>query len=440
MLERARTVEPIKPFRPWHATVLLMICATWSFVDKHIFSLLIEPIKASLNISDSQIGMIHSVSFSLFMLLAMLPLARLADRGSRPRLIAWCIAFWSLMTMACGLATHWVHLLIARTGVAVGEAGLPPAALSYLADIHKPRHLPRANAIYLLGPFVGGGLAMLVGGSIYSMAWDLSGWPIIGGLERWQLLFMLVGAPGFLLAAAVALRLREVDEHHRTHRQAIPMRDVGNFLIRIRWFFLAYSFAIGMTHFVYNAHVVWLPTTLMRSFGLETGQAGILTGTIYLVAGISGIFSTAWLVGRGAAEHLLRRALRVMLTNAVLLLPLAVFAPVAPSLIITVILFFLSIFLTSGMFAVSTLPLQIIAPSAMRARTISIHSILVIVIGPGFGPLAVGVLSDLLNALSHALAIVALLAILSVIGLLSVARHALEKIPETDRGNSPDPA
>jgi hypothetical protein len=224
-----------------------------------------------------------------------------------------------------------------------------------------------------------------------------------------------------------------VDEAHRTLRESVPMRDVGKFLLRIRWFFLSYSFAIGMTHLVYNAHVVWLPTTLMRSFGLTTGQTGLLTGAIYLTAGISGSLTTAWLVGRGPAEHLLRRSLRTMLINALFLLPLAVLAPITPSLVLTVVLFFLSIFVTSGMFAVSTLPLQIIAPSSMRARIISVHSILVIVIGPGLGPLAVGVLSDRLYSLSHALAIVALIAVLSVIGLLSLAGGVLERLPDGDR-------
>src|SRR5690606_32263411 len=87
----------------WGPTILLTVAFTWSYVDRHIFSLLVEPIKASLAISDARIGLIHGISFSLFTVIATLPLAWLADRGNRPRLIGWCIAGWSVMTMACGL-------------------------------------------------------------------------------------------------------------------------------------------------------------------------------------------------------------------------------------------------------------------------------------------------------------------------------------------------
>jgi MFS family permease len=411
---------------PWAVTLLLMLCATWSFVDKHLFSLLIQPIKASLGISDSQIGLIQSVSFSLFMLLATFPLARIADRGSRPRLIGWCIAAWSVMTMSCGLATHWVHLLLARTGVAVGEAGLPPAALSYLADVHKPRNLPRANAIYLLGPFLGGGLAMLVGGRLYAAAaWDLSAWPILRDLERWQLLFMIIGAPGFLLSALVFIFLREDEVRPRMPRSATRWPELRAFLLRVRWFFILYTLAIGMTHFVYNAHVVWLPSALIRGFGLAIGEAGQIAGLIYLIAGISGAFTSAWLVGRAGEGRLLQAALRLMLINAILLLPAAIGAPLAPTLTTCICLFSAAIFLTSSLFGVSTLAIQLIAPSSIRASAISIHSIFVIIIGPGFGPLVAGMLSDSLGSLFLALAIIGLVAISILILMLVLAARLL---------------
>jgi MFS family permease len=406
------------------AVVLLTLAYVCANVDRHVFSLLVEPIKTYLRVTDSAIGLIHGISFSLFGIAAMLPLARLVDRGNRPRIIFWCIAFWSVMTMSCGLAASWTQLLIARTGVAIGEAGLPPAAYSYLADAFDERRLPRANSIYLLAPFVGGGLAMLGGGGMYALisGWRLSGWPIFGGLEGWQLIFLIVGLPGFLIGVLILARMPEVGR--RDIAGKAPFRDVFTFLRRIRFFFIPYTIGLALVCLIFQAQIAWLPAMLMRGHGLTTAEAGQLVGILYISAGIGGTLAGGWLVGRAPREALLHHAVRIMTVGSAAMLPLAALAPVVSSLAVATLLFGLVIFINSGIFAISLLPLQLPPPPHMRARVIALCSLITVTVSSGGGPLAVGMASDWLGTLPVALSLVSLATLAVAAPLLAFSlRH-----------------
>lgn len=423
--------SPIPSRQTWLTTALLTLAYIWSYVDRQLFGLLVEPIKASLRISDVQIGMINSISFSLFLLIAMIPLARLADRGNRPRLIAGCVGFWSIMTVACGAATHWLHLLVARTGVAIGEAGLPPAALAYLSDLVPANKLPRVTSIFLLGPFVGGGLALLGGSSLYLLIsrWNLSAVPVLGGLEHWQWIFIIVGLPGFLIAAAILLTLKEVDDTRRISPGAVPLREVYVFFKSVRVFLLPYAFGVALVTVIYQSYVVWLPALLMRSQGLSMADAGLIAGGIFLGAGASGTLAGGWFVSLAREGRVLARATGVVLASAVALFPLGTLAPLASSPQAMAVLFCIAIFITSGMVSVSNLPLLIITPPRMRARMIGFYALIVLSIGPGGGPLAVGALSDHLGSLPKAMAIVALVVAIMSTLLLFLAWRAMARLP-----------
>ena len=118
-----------KPRVAWYAVAVLLLAYTCSFIDRTILSLLVEPIKADLGLSDTEIGMLHGLAFALFYTLMGIPIAMLADRYSRRRIIAGGIAFWSIATACCGLANRFSHLFIARVGVGVGERIQYPASL-----------------------------------------------------------------------------------------------------------------------------------------------------------------------------------------------------------------------------------------------------------------------------------------------------------------------
>ncbi len=140
--------------------------------------------------------------------------ARLVDRANRVKLIAVCVAIWAVSTALCGFATSFAELLAARAGTAIAEAALSPAALSIFSDIFAPRKVARASSVFMLGPYIGGGLALFCGGMLLSATrGDVSIWLASHGFAPWQAVFVLVGAPGFVLAALVAFTVREPARH-----------------------------------------------------------------------------------------------------------------------------------------------------------------------------------------------------------------------------------
>lgn len=402
--------------RAWPVALLLTLCFTLSYVDRQIISLLVGPIKATLGLSDTQMGLMQGVSFSLFYVAATLPLARLADHGSRPKIMGSCIAIWSLMTMLCGFASHFLHLLIARIGVAAGEAGLPPSALTMMADMFDPKRLARATSIFMLAPFVGGGIALLGGGALYGWldGMTMPTLPGVGMLERWQLLFMIVGAPGLLLAGAVFL-LTDPRTAPPVPTRKSATRELAGFIL-LNWRVCGlYMVATALIVMVFNAHISWMPAAIMRSQGLNEQTIGPLFGPIYLIAGGAGTLIAGAIVGRGAGD-MAGRTIRFMRLGTVLLLPASIAAPLMPDLWSQLASIAAAIFLTSSVVGLASLPFQFIAPPHLRAQSVALLGLASALLGTGLGPLVVGLFSDHIFAgfahpLSAALAAVGALAV-----------------------------
>src|SRR6201985_3052935 len=143
-----------------YVVVLFFVCFAFSYLDRQIVSILVQPIKLTLGITDTQIGLLQGFSFTMCYATAGVFVARLVDRANRVRLIAVCVAIWAISTALCGFATSFAELLAARAGTAIAEAALSPAALSIFSDIFPPRKVTRASSVFMLGPYIGGGLAL----------------------------------------------------------------------------------------------------------------------------------------------------------------------------------------------------------------------------------------------------------------------------------------
>ena len=176
----------------------LLVVYVFNFLDRQIVNILAEPIRKDLNLSDTQIGLMTGLAFALFYTVLGLPIARYADKPTtdRGRLIAVALAIWSAMTALCGLAQNFAQLLLARIGVGVGEAGCTPAAHSLIADRVPAERRASAMAFYALGIPLGSLLGMVIGGYLA----DVLGW---------RKAFMLVGAPGVLLALFVVMLVKD---------------------------------------------------------------------------------------------------------------------------------------------------------------------------------------------------------------------------------------
>jgi MFS family permease len=178
-----------------------MIAYILSFVDRQIIALLIVPIQADLQITDTQFSLLIGFAFALFYAIMGLPLARWADVGPRPFIISAGVIVWSIATAMCGLARTFGQLFLARIGVGGGEAALSPTAYSIITDSFPKSKLGRALGVYSMGAFLGSGLAFIVGGGVVELLEDLGGLslPIVGTIKPWQGAFFIVGLPGVLV-------------------------------------------------------------------------------------------------------------------------------------------------------------------------------------------------------------------------------------------------
>ncbi|WP_242140532.1 MFS transporter, partial [Sphingomonas sp. TREG-RG-20F-R18-01] len=187
---------------------LLMVANIFSFVDRQIISLLVDPIREDLGITDVQVSLLIGPAFAVFFCVMALPLGRMVDTRNRIRLAAVGVGLWSLATLLSGFADTFTHLFIARIGVAAGEAALFPAANSLIADSFPPHRRARAIGLFALAIYLGSGFALLFGGAVVGWAESdairqaMPG--MFAGFASWQLVLLAVGAPGLIVAALIA--------------------------------------------------------------------------------------------------------------------------------------------------------------------------------------------------------------------------------------------
>jgi MFS family permease len=384
----------------WYVVIVLMLAYTLSFVDRQILSLLVKPIKAELQISDTQIGLLQGFAFALFYTVLGLPMGRIVDRYNRRNLIAGGVFLWSLMTTVAGGARSFGALFAARMGVGLGEATLSPAALSLITDYFRRSGLGTALSIYSLGIFIGAGTAFMVGGTL---AGALAGrpdvsLPLLGNMSAWRLVFFIVGAPGLLLALVVS-RLREPARTGALLArdglaERLPVSAVV-LQIRARWRPVA-AVTVGMACHAICMYSVfaWMPTYFMRAFDWPPARAGMAVGAIVLVFGCAGMASGGRLCDRWHAAGVAHAALRIGTLGATLAglgvvavthlgVPLLAVALLAPTI------FGLALPIGS-MFAA----LQLLFPNQVRGQICAAFLFVISLVGISLGPLLPGLLND----------------------------------------------
>lgn len=265
------------PARARLTLAVLTLAYVFSFLDRIVVNLLVEPMRRDLGLSDVQISLLMGLSFAVFYTLCGLPLGWLADRCDRRKLIAAGVAAWSLATAACGLARGFGGLFAARLVVGAGEATLTPAAHSMIADLFPRERLGRAMGVYALGIYIGSGLALLLGALAIRLAEQRTQWllPLVGEVFPWQMVFVFVGLPGLLVALAV-LALREPPR--RDAQAPLPWRETRAWLRSERRFLAHHLLGFGLLSLVAYASAAWIPSAFVRSFGWTAVQAALWLG------------------------------------------------------------------------------------------------------------------------------------------------------------------
>ncbi len=389
------------PVYAWYVVGVLTLAYIFSFIDRQIVNLLVEPIRQDLGLSDTQISLLQGIAFALFYTVLGIPIARLADVANRRMIIGIGVFLWSLMTCACGMAKSFPQLFAARMGVGVGEAALSPSAYSLISDYFPAGKVTRAIALYTGGSFVGVGLAYIIGGYIAEYFADLGlvQVPFLGEVRAWQMAFVAVGLPGILLAAWV-FTLREparkgaLGNLAESGPKSIPIKEVLAFL-RCHWrTYGSHFFGVSILIIMAYAILSWAPAFFMRVHGWTIGQVGSIYGTVLLVFGTSGVVGAGWM-----ADALRRRGysdanLRVIMFGAMFAIPFGIAAPLVANEWLALFLIAPLTFLTSLQHGIAPAALQPITPNQMRAQVSALYLFVVNLLGLGLGPTSVALLTD----------------------------------------------
>jgi MFS family permease len=402
-IARDATSEPWpSPARAWYAVFVFALALMINILDRQIVSLIVEPIKRDLNLSDTQMGWLMGPAFVIFYMILGLPIARLVDYKSRRTILGVGVAIWSLMTSLCGLAQGFWQLLVCRIGVGSGEACSGPATFSMLADLFPKEKLPRAIAFLNFGFYAGTGLALILGGIIATAFANVPTvtLPLIGVTMRgWQVTFIIVGLPGLIVAALLAT-VREPERRGRISSgtndstKPVPIREVFAFLKTNRTAFAPIYIGMGIQVVMTYGTLSWAPAFYMRTFGWTPKEYGLITGLITVTVMPIGTLCGSLLAERFARAGRDDANLRVVLVGKLLAMPFGILFPFMPNAYLAMAVSTIGLFFLALTPAPLNAALQVITPNQMRGQITALFLFVFNVIGFALGPLMVALFTD----------------------------------------------
>jgi MFS family permease len=365
---------------------VLVVVYVFNFIDRQILAILAQAIKEDLELSDTQIGALSGVAFGIFYATLGIPIARLADRYSRVNIISICLAIWSAMTAVSGLATNFWQLLIARIGVGIGEAGGSPPSHSLIADYFAPSSRSTALGIYALGIPVGILFGNLAGG-----------W--INEFFGWRNAFLVVGIPGILLAILMKLTIKEPPRGYSEGRE--PSGDEVPFsaVLKTMWGFKSFqqlSLGAATQAFVGYGAIAWMPSFLIRTHDMSSGQVGTALGLIIGIGGGLGTFLGGMICDKLGVNNK-KWYMWVPAIAFLAAVPFGAGVFLTDSLTVSLVLYCFPAFLVNLYTGATFGMTQSLAPLAMRAAASALLLFIINIIGLVFGPTTVGIVSDLLH-------------------------------------------
>lgn len=401
---------------------LLTLIYTANYVDRQIVAILLQSIKTDMELSDTQLGILTGLAFGIFYATLGIPIAYLADRVSRKKIIIACLSLFSVMTVLCGMAQNYTQLLLARIGVGIGEAGTSPPSHAIIADMYPPSERATPLAVFALGINIGLFVAFLVGG-----------W--IADNHGWRTAIQVIALPGFALAILAWLTLKDPPRgmsDAQTGGKAPPILATFKYMWQtqaLRQILIASTLIIIVGY----GTVAWLPSYFIRAHGMSATQIG---GALALLIGIGGGIGTA--VGGIAADKLGKRDIRWNLwligIVTIAVAPFSFIGYMSDEATIA-LLWMIVPFATGALYFGPTLAmLHTLVKPEMRSLASAIMLFINNIIGLGLGPLSVGMLSDRLTpiygerSLGYALAIMLIIGIWGALHYFLAARSLREDI------------
>lgn len=398
----------------YFVAIFLAVVYTLNFLDRQVLSTLSPDIQRDLHLTNTQMGYLGGLYFALFYTFWGVPLAWLADRTHRVRIVSFACACWSAFSIACGLATSYPTLVAARIGVGVGEAGGSPPAYSLLADYFPPHRRSTALAIYSLGVPLGTGLGAAIGA-------------LVASRYGWRIAFFACGAPGILVALLTLILIREprrggfdrLAPGDTVHPPSPPFLDSIASFLRNRTL-LCTAIGTGLSAFVGYGLLFWAPTLLRKSLHMPAGDYALYFSLVSAIAGAIGTFASGWIADRLGRNDPAWYAYLPAIAS-VLGAPFFIGFVVADTW--HVAMMFVAVpFLLNNMFLAPALAVvQNAVPPAKRATSSAVLLLVLNLIGLGGGPTFVGWLSDRVKPqYGYSSLQIALLALVPVMGAVLI--------------------
>ena len=370
----------------YYTLAILTIVYVFNFIDRQILVILQPLIKADLNLSDTELGLLSGIAFAFFYTVLGIPIARLADRSNRRNIIAVALTAWSAMTVVCGYTQNYIQLLLARMGVGVGEAGGSPPAHSMISDMFTEKKRATALAVYSAGLYLGVLIGYSAGG-------------YFGETFGWRQTFLIVGAPGVLLALILYLTVKEPARTQPS--KSVDAPSFGNtmrHLMKLKSF-PYFAIGCGMSAFVSYGTSNFMPSYMVRYHEVPLSEIGFLLAITGGGGGIIGTFLGGYLTDK-IGNHDPRWYLWLPGLTAVAAVPLAIYVFNTDNTTMMLWVYFVVAVLGTLYLAPSIAVAHRLVDPRMRAMTSAILFFVLNMIGLGGGPVIVGMLSDFFTNLN----------------------------------------
>lgn len=380
---------------PAFALFALFFVSVLAFLDRQLLNILIRPIRADIGISDVQFSLLQGAAFALVYSLAAFPMAAMADRFGRKQVIVASVVVWSAMTVLFGMASSFTWLLAARVGLALGEAGLSPAAISIVRQIYPPERQSFAVAVLTISVYMGGGISMTIGGpALAALESHASVLPL--GLAPWRLLFVACAALGLIGVTLLAFM-----PEPRQAAQSAAKSSLAEFfrLLRLqRTSVMAYLIAfVGLNALVY-AVMAWTPAMFMREHGWTERQIGLAYGLTFIVGGIVGALGSGRLVGRLLQRGSTNATVKVTRVAALLLGAATALSACVPDDNVALAFTAVGMIAMGSLIALGAFGFQALFPKAFSARAVAVYFLVPGTLGASLGPSSVPLLQRALGA------------------------------------------
>ena len=432
----ANTAEPAWPSagRAWWTVAVLVLTAALCTMDRMVLILVVDPIRADLMISETQMSLLQGLSFALLYSVAGIPLGLLADRVSRRNLLLGGVAIWSLATLAGGLAASFGHLFLARVFVGAGEATLWPVAISMIADLLPPQRRGRAVSAVLMGQIFGSSAALILGGQVLRIgaAGGFDAVPLLAGRAPWRVLLMIWGALG---AVAVTLLLTAVEPVRRGGGQAAKMswRAMQPLFGHVRAHRAAIlplwgmAFCSGLA--VYSS-AAWTGAFFIRHFHVPPSDLGGMLGGLAMTCGLIGTIGGGFVSDRAAKLPRSDSRLNLIILAIIGTLPGA-FMAFAPNVTVALALHGLQGICFPLYGVLTYIVVQNLFPGDLRGIATAVQSLFVGLLGASIGPVLVATLTQRVFAddtmVGYSLCLVQTPFLLMAIGCALLVRRAIRR-------------